>query len=57
MSYNYSINSRSEILGGYHMITAAQAREKINALETERGDQERKIVEEKITKALEDLDH
>ena len=40
-------------LGGYHMITAKEARERINALETERGKQERKTAEEKINKAVE----
>lgn len=35
------------------MITAKEARERIDALETERGMKEKKTVEEKITKAVE----
>ena len=35
------------------MITAKEARERINSLETERGKQEMKLAEEKINEAVE----
>lgn len=52
--YNYNINnSHSEILGGYHMITANEARKKIDTLATKRGEEEKKKAEERITRAVE----
>lgn len=35
------------------MITAKEARERVENLKTERGEKERKIAEEKITEAIE----
>lgn len=39
------------------MITAKEAREKIENLKTERGEREKKIAEEKILKAVEELEN
>lgn len=53
MLYLYYNNSLCEILGGYHMITAKEARERIDTLATERGREEQQKAKEAITKAVE----
>lgn len=54
MMYNIIIPTHIvRFLGGYHMITANEARKKIDTLATKRGEEERKKAEEKITKAVE----
>lgn len=56
MMYNIiTLTHIVRFLGGYHMITAKEARAKVDMLEAEKeGGQERKRVEEKINKAIEE---
>lgn len=54
MVYNIIILTHIvRFLGGYHMITAKEARKRIDTLATKRGEEEKRKAEERITKAVE----
>lgn len=57
MMYNIIILTHIvRFLGGYHMITAKEARERIDTLTTKRGEEEKRISEKRITKTVENGD-